>query len=523
MAKRILLADDSITIQKVISITFAAEDYELVVTGDGETALKKAREARPDLIIADVAMPGKTGYEVCRAVKEDPALKGVPVLLLAGTFEPLNKDEAMRAGADESIVKPFESQELLDKVRELLSRSESASAAEAPLAASAATQAASPDLDASDIWSAGDFLSAPEEFEEKIEETGSVDLDFLSSGGLFEDDLSKGHDFTQASGFTDLVIGEDELKPEVEAKKADSAPAGFSMPFEVERFDAFKKDDFTSEPKFEPKFEIDSFDTFHVEDKKAEPVETVAPHVPDFPDLQNELIEEPFEVEPIRAEPKPSEPARPFWAEAASFDKPQAQMEQIAEPDFLEIPEEVIEAAEPQPVQLSRAEEILFSSPARPLRETVQEPVRAEVQVSDEDVRKAVERAADRVEERLIADLNMKLRKAEAQVAEAVEKSAARVEERLRADINAKLSRVDSLVAEAARKAAATMEEKLKAELTARLEKSVAIPKEQIEALVARTSKQTIEHIAWEVLPELAERLIKAEITKVKEALVRLR
>jgi len=106
---------------------------------------------------------------------------------------------------------------------------------------------------------------------------------------------------------------------------------------------------------------------------------------------------------------------------------------------------------------------------------------------------------------------------------EAVEKSAARVEERLRADVNAKLLKVDSLVAEAAQKAAMRMEEKLKAELVSRLEKSVSIPKEQIEAMVARISKQTIEHIAWEVLPELAERLIKAEITKVKEAIVRLR
>lgn len=500
MAKRILLADDSITIQKVISITFSAEDYELVVTGDGDSALKLAREARPDLIMADVAMPGKTGYEVCDAVKKDPSLKGVPVLLLAGTFEPLNKEEAARVGADDSIVKPFESQELLDKVRELLSRSEAA--AEAPMAASAGAKGSPADLDASDIWSAGDFLSAPDEFEEKKEESGDVDLDFLSSGGLFEEDLSKDHDFRDTGGgFTDLVIGEEDLKADAGAKKAGSAPAEFTAPFEVERFDALQKDGFKAE---EPRFEIDSLDAFNVDEKKEEPSKA-APGLSDF-------IEEPFEVEPLKAEPE-----KPFWKEASPFDKPQAGSE-IAEPDLLEMPEEIIEAAEPQ---FSRAEEILFSEPARPLREAA--PERAEVRVSEEDVRKAVERVADRIEERLTADLNTKLRKAEAQAAEAIEKIAARVEEKLRLDVSAKLSRVDSLVAEAAQKAAARLEERLKAELVARIEKSAAIPREQIEAMVARTSKQTIEHIAWEVLPELAERLIRAEITKVKEAFVRLR
>lgn len=159
MAKRILLADDSITIQKVISITFASEDYDLVVVGDGEAAMQKARELKPDLIMADVAMPGKTGYEVCSFVKNDPGLKETPVLLLAGTFEPLNKDEALKAGADDSIVKPFESQELLDKVRELLSRTAGPKSAASPSAAYAV-----PEVETNDMWEAGDFLTLPDDF-----------------------------------------------------------------------------------------------------------------------------------------------------------------------------------------------------------------------------------------------------------------------------------------------------------------------------------------------------------------------
>ena len=91
MSKKILLADDSVTIQKVITITFASEDYELEVVGDGDAAIRKAKEFLPDIILADVAMPGKTGYEVSEIIKKDRRTSHIPVLLLAGTFE-LDRD-----------------------------------------------------------------------------------------------------------------------------------------------------------------------------------------------------------------------------------------------------------------------------------------------------------------------------------------------------------------------------------------------------------------------------------------------
>jgi CheY-like chemotaxis protein len=121
MSKKLLLADDSVTIQKVIQITFAHEDYELTVTDNGDSALEKAREIRPDLVMADVYMPGKNGYELTSAIKQDPALQHVPVLLLAGSFEPFDEDKARSCKADAWIEKPFESQTLIDKVAELLS------------------------------------------------------------------------------------------------------------------------------------------------------------------------------------------------------------------------------------------------------------------------------------------------------------------------------------------------------------------------------------------------------------------
>jgi CheY-like chemotaxis protein len=126
MPKTLLLADDSVTIQKVVGISFANEDVVLLTVDNGDDAVVRAQEARPDLVLADVAMPGKDGYEVCEAIKADPALRHVPVLLLSGTFETFDEERARQVGADGHITKPFEAQALVDRVNDLLARAESA-------------------------------------------------------------------------------------------------------------------------------------------------------------------------------------------------------------------------------------------------------------------------------------------------------------------------------------------------------------------------------------------------------------
>ncbi len=122
MPKKILLADDSLTIQKVVELTFSDSDYDLVCVGNGLRALEKVREDRPDLILADVVMPEKNGYEVCEAIKGDPSTSRLPVILLTGTFEPFDRPRAERIGADAIVSKPFDSQQLLRQVEALLAR-----------------------------------------------------------------------------------------------------------------------------------------------------------------------------------------------------------------------------------------------------------------------------------------------------------------------------------------------------------------------------------------------------------------
>ena len=130
MPKNLLLADDSITIQKMVGIVFAGEDFKITAVGNGEDAVARARTLKPDVILADVVMPRKNGYEVCEAIKADPELQRIPVLLLAGTFEAFDDARARTARADGHIAKPFECQALIDKVRQLVS----AAQAQAPAA-----------------------------------------------------------------------------------------------------------------------------------------------------------------------------------------------------------------------------------------------------------------------------------------------------------------------------------------------------------------------------------------------------
>src|SRR6266568_6841172 len=113
MPKNLLVADDSITIQKVVGITFAREDVRITAVDNGEDALARARELQPDVILADVLMPRRNGYQLCEAVKQDPHLAHIPVLLLAGTFEAFDEELASRVGADAHILKPFQSQALI--------------------------------------------------------------------------------------------------------------------------------------------------------------------------------------------------------------------------------------------------------------------------------------------------------------------------------------------------------------------------------------------------------------------------
>ncbi len=134
---KLLIADDSTTIQKVFERTFPPEEFALSFANNGEEALTKARTDKPNVIIADINMPAKNGFELCEELKRDPALKGIPVLLLIGILDDFDEDEGRRVGADGFIIKPFESNAAISKVREALAKGGSALPAGGPAAGGA--------------------------------------------------------------------------------------------------------------------------------------------------------------------------------------------------------------------------------------------------------------------------------------------------------------------------------------------------------------------------------------------------
>ena len=147
MRRKLLLADDSVTIQRVIELTFADEDVQVVAVGDGKKAIASIEHDRPDIVLADVGMPERDGYEVAAFIKGNPQLAGIPVLLLTGAFEPIDETRARAVGCDGVLVKPFEPQMVINRVKDLLAGRRPAGLWTASPTAQGPTRHAAPDRD----------------------------------------------------------------------------------------------------------------------------------------------------------------------------------------------------------------------------------------------------------------------------------------------------------------------------------------------------------------------------------------
>ncbi len=117
---RILLADDSPHAQRMGERILREEGFEVVSLTDGNAAMLRLADVDPDLILADVFLPGKSGFELCRHVKSEPRFKHVRVVLTAGLLEPFDEDEAKRAGCDAILKKPFEASKVVSTIDPLV-------------------------------------------------------------------------------------------------------------------------------------------------------------------------------------------------------------------------------------------------------------------------------------------------------------------------------------------------------------------------------------------------------------------
>ena len=423
MSKKLLLADDSITIQKVIQITFAHEDYDLTITDNGETALAKAQELKPDLIMADVYMPGKNGYELTTAIRQDPALKDTPVLLLAGSFEPFDEEKARSCQANDWIEKPFESQRLIDKVAELLSSA--AGAAPEPQAAVETTpaEAAEPTLEESPLADFDQPAAAEEEvaavpeesfgditFEEETEEETPV---FASEPSAAADDWS------------DVALEPETVSPEVEETHAFAAEEPPSLGQEVEP-DAFEM----AEEEIMP---LGDDDILNAED----------------------------------LEPVPEEPTLASWSRDAA-------------------PEEDI-FSEPSD-QVPEVDEDVFAATEQVFGE---EPTTAAVEAQSEET-EAIEPSAT---ESVPAFAEIAIESAPIEEAPPV------------AEKEAEPAAAAATVGAVEERAAALSEDEIE-----------QIIEKVVTKIVEKLAGSILERVAWEVVPDLAEHLIREEIRKIKDA-----
>jgi CheY-like chemotaxis protein len=120
MKARVLVADDSVTMQKTVELALGRVGVELVQARSAEEAMRKVRDVKPDLMLIDHSMPDRSGQDLCATFRKDPKLKGIPIILMAGASSPVDAAAVQRVGASDVVTKPFDSQTLIGKVKQLL-------------------------------------------------------------------------------------------------------------------------------------------------------------------------------------------------------------------------------------------------------------------------------------------------------------------------------------------------------------------------------------------------------------------
>ncbi|OEU73208.1 MAG: hypothetical protein BA864_08890 [Desulfuromonadales bacterium C00003093] len=516
--KKLLLADDSITIQKVIGIIFATEDYQLLISDNGDEAFNKALDEYPDLVIADISMPGKDGFELCQAIKSEPRLAHTSVLLLPGTFEHFDEARVQTVGADGWLTKPFESQALLDKVAQLLETEPIRLAAVPAVSVADSVDVDEVELPVDDRVMGSDNLAALDVTGEDSSE------DIWDTVSFEEDDLQDSSEFKTAAAERDVVEALTAEDSDAEAigfrhEELTGEVVDFSAPMDEEPLEldevvedvteveddsaelAALEDDVVAKAEPEGLFALEGgsdeasivaekeavvveepgfvaeeplAETGFVADASAEEIPVVEPLSDDLP-MPDEEILELTEEDVLEDEPL-GEVAPTAELTAASFAAGSIEEEPESVPfveDSLSV-EETVAVVEPEPVAedaeelLDLADDSAFVEESEP----VTEPVEEEVFMAP--VSEPVEEGSG-VEAPVIAAVGA----ADKDVS-AVEQ----VEQQLR-----ELSEDD--LKEVVAKVAGPTIEKLAGEM--------------------------LEQVIWEVVPDLAESMIRDEIRKIKQ------
>lgn len=298
MSKRkLLLADDSVTVQKVVNLAFESENIEVITADNGNSALEKIVEFLPDLVMADINLSGANGYDICERIKQNEETKHIPVILLVGSFVPFSEEKAERVGSDGFLKKPFQSIGLLiNKVTELLGGNDEESEEASP--ETGFNEADTQPMPAYKLpEKSGNDYSMGEEFgdDEMIETERVGDYSFVDETSKYEtssefDAMPEDSENTQPVSYTD--VEEHGLADHFEEKNEETV---YELADEPDDFQPVTDYEFNSEPAEESSTDqANSYDEYSTYEKSEEATDYLAPQASSALNLDDlELLELP--------------------------------------------------------------------------------------------------------------------------------------------------------------------------------------------------------------------------------------
>ena len=215
MPERLLVADDSLTIQRVVELAFANENIDVVAASSGEDAIRQIDERPPAIVLADTRMPDRSGYEIAEFVSSIPTGDQIPVVLMSGAFEPVDDRRARAAGCETVLVKPFDPTVLVKTVHELLGHTAESASGEG--AASMATPAGEADL----VWPVKDEITGSPAVGAPAAGTGAVAVSASSTSTAASEavDAARTREAASTLAVTDELV--DRLATRVIARLSD--------------------------------------------------------------------------------------------------------------------------------------------------------------------------------------------------------------------------------------------------------------------------------------------------------------
>ncbi len=497
MGHKILLADDSITVQKIVKLSFSDEDVEVIAVGNGELAVQQFQEIRPDLVMADVFMPGRDGYEVCQYVKTHPELKHTPVILLVHAFEPFDSDRALSVGADRHLTKPFESlRTLVATVKELI---EPIAGQAAPAAAITAPAEAAPEpleVEADQSFFKTDTWSLEITTGEALEsETYHIATAAEQEHFPAHLSLDQGREEVTASAI---------LLPSEEGVFAPPATANEAVPAPMTGFDdgpSLGLDLKATSPNAS-KLELTPLAqaAAQLETDEVLELEDVLPTAGEFATEEVDLL-----TEAVNSLLESVQQAAPTVSASETAPRVDARLESVEAPRVLETEEELPLGSEvelPAPIEVIEIEAI---------ETEVEAEITAAPSPSEEQPQRGAERGTETISTPLAAEMlqlhGFNLDYAVGQISETVS-----------SEPGATVADEETLTAKEQMTAPATGKQDLAVGQIAEPLNRTLIPQalidEIVNRVVERLSEKAIQEIAWEVVPEMAEVIIRQQLAE---------